>query len=279
VQDLRGILTPATGEDEAAARLAALTTALRQRTDRLLIPDIGRANEQNEGSALVALDELPRVEVDWPTFVDVASIPERWGRVLFRLARHARASRAIEIGANVGVGSCWIASALAHSDAPQLFCLDGIPELLAEASANVQSVAGFEPVVVPGLFSETVVSLAERLEDESVDFVFVDAEHFLEPTLRYADLLLPKVRSGGIVVFDDIAWNGGMEDAWAQIAQRGDCALAAEPRYRGSRRLGVCVKGARAGDRVEVIEQAFGPWQFWDIAHRAATRATQRRVA
>jgi predicted O-methyltransferase YrrM len=47
--------------------------------------------------------------------------------------------------------------------------------------------------------------------------VFVDGNHRKAPTLRYFEQLLAASNGQTVLVFDDIHWSAGMEEAWAEI--------------------------------------------------------------
>lgn len=46
-------------------------------------------------------------------------------------------------------------------------------------------------------------SAATKIEDESLDFIFIDADHSFEGVCRDIDAWLPKVKAGGYVFFHD----------------------------------------------------------------------------
>jgi predicted O-methyltransferase YrrM len=52
-----------------------------------------------------------------------------------------------------------------------------------------------------------------------IDFVFIDGNHRLEPTLRYFEMLLKHATPNTILVFDDIHWSQEMELAWKSIQE------------------------------------------------------------
>jgi len=47
--------------------------------------------------------------------------------------------------------------------------------------------------------------------------VFVDGNHSLTATLRYAGFFLSAIPDGSLIVFDDINWSDGMRKAWKEI--------------------------------------------------------------
>jgi predicted O-methyltransferase YrrM len=49
---------------------------------------------------------------------------------------------------------------------------------------------------------------------DSVDFVFVDGNHRKEATVNYFNWCLPKVHENTVLIFDDIYWSKGMNEAW-----------------------------------------------------------------
>jgi hypothetical protein len=52
----------------------------------------------------------------------------------------------------------------------------------------------------------TTVEAAEQVEDESLDFVFIDADHSYEAVKRDIDIWEKKVKPGGCVLGHDIDW-------------------------------------------------------------------------
>ncbi len=48
---------------------------------------------------------------------------------------------------------------------------------------------------------------AGLIEDESLDFVFIDADHTHEGCLKDIEAWTPKVRSGGMISGHDLEWN------------------------------------------------------------------------
>jgi predicted O-methyltransferase YrrM len=69
--------------------------------------------------------------------------------------------------------------------------------------------------LVEGNIDETLPVLLERLP--SLDYVFFDANHSLEPTLRYFELCLRKKNENSLFIFDDIHRSFEMESAWIEI--------------------------------------------------------------
>ena len=54
---------------------------------------------------------------------------------------------------------------------------------------------------------------------ESVDVVFMDANHTKEATLAYYSIIKPKLSNGSVLIVDDIHSSKGMREAWNEIRQ------------------------------------------------------------
>lgn len=53
---------------------------------------------------------------------------------------------------------------------------------------------------------------ADQFEDESIGLLHIDGNHSRTQSLADAEKYLPKVKTGGIIVFDDIWWSDGHDD-------------------------------------------------------------------
>jgi predicted O-methyltransferase YrrM len=68
--------------------------------------------------------------------------------------------------------------------------------------------------------------VVERLD--KIDLVFVDGNHRREPTLNYFNLLMPRMSSSSVLIFDDIHWSSEMEEAWETIRRDGRVLLTVD---------------------------------------------------
>jgi predicted O-methyltransferase YrrM len=74
--------------------------------------------------------------------------------------------------------------------------------------------------------------------DGPVDLAFDDGDHQPASTLANFQLLFPRLRSGGVLVIDDINHLTGVAEVWQAIVQESE--LAASVEING--RVGVCIK-------------------------------------
>ncbi len=77
---------------------------------------------------------------------------------------------------------------------------------------------------VIGNFDETLQPTLSAIEN--VDLAFIDGNHRYEPTIKYFEKILPKLKENSIVVFDDIHWSKEMEQAWNEIIQHNAVTLS-----------------------------------------------------
>ncbi len=59
--------------------------------------------------------------------------------------------------------------------------------------------------------------MLSSIKDKSIDICFVDAEHEYEAVTKELNLWYPKIKSGGMMFFDDINLNDGMRRFWNEI--------------------------------------------------------------
>lgn len=136
---------------------------------------------------------LKRLEKTAKQYTNIA--PEN-GQFLSILLRSIQAKSVLEVGTSNGYSSIWLAAALKDTGG-KLITLEFDAKRAAAAEAHLQE-AGLDALVE--------VRLGNALEeipkcDATFDLVFLDAEK--GEYLRYLELVLPKIRPGGLIVADD----------------------------------------------------------------------------
>lgn len=136
--------------------------------------------------------------------------PRKFGQLFFRMARHYRPSSILELGTSLGITTSYLA--LGALSASVVTC-EGAPAVAAVARRNFSSLGISSVSIVEGNFDLTLPSVLIS----PLDFVYVDGNHRLEPTLRYFRQMQPHLHADSIVIFDDIHWSPEMEEAWATL--------------------------------------------------------------
>ena len=121
------------------------------------------------------------------------------GRLLSILARATGARRIVEMGTAIGYGTLCLARGAPEA---KLTTIDSDPERLAVARAYLERAGVAERVeLLQGQALAMLPTLAGPF-----DMAYLDAVK--SEYRRYLDLLLPKLRVGGLVVVDNLLWKG-----------------------------------------------------------------------
>ena len=121
------------------------------------------------------------------------------GRLLGILARSIGARRILEIGTALGYGTLCLARGAAEA---RVVTIELDPERIGQARGYLEKGGVADRVdIVEG----AALDILPRLEGP-FDLAFVDAVK--TEYRRYLDLLLPKLRVGGLVVVDNLLWKG-----------------------------------------------------------------------
>jgi predicted O-methyltransferase YrrM len=122
------------------------------------------------------------------------------GRVLSMLSKLITPTRILEIGTFTGYATLCLAEGLAESG--KLFTLDINAELEDMVRKNfADSPYNNQIEYILGDATQTVNQL-----DEVFDLVFIDADKKNNGT--YYDLIFDRVRPGGLIIVDNVLWNG-----------------------------------------------------------------------
>jgi len=125
----------------------------------------------------------------------------------------------VEVGSWLGRSAAFMGVEIVNSEKPiSFFCVDTWKGSVTEkyhqdmVAANGGSLRSLFEKNVEGL---PVMSLegdsaesASTFDDESVDFVFIDAAHDFESVSRDIRAWYPKVKPGGVIAGHDIGWSG-----------------------------------------------------------------------
>lgn len=127
------------------------------------------------------------------------------GRVLSMLSSLTRPVRALEIGTFTGYSALCLAEGLDNDG--KLITVEANGEYAHKAKAFIEKTPlayKIEVVHAQGL------DYIAQIESESVDLVFVDADK--AGYKNYYETLKPKLKSGGLMIFDNVLWSGKVMD-------------------------------------------------------------------
>lgn len=122
------------------------------------------------------------------------------GRFLSFLSRLLQPEFILEIGTFTGYSAICLAEGLQEDG--KLISIDNNPELSETVKSNfVQSQYKSQLEFICGDAMEEVKKLSHDF-----DLVFIDADK--ENYMTYYDLVLPKMKTGGVIIADNVLWSG-----------------------------------------------------------------------
>lgn len=140
-----------------------------------------------------------------------ASSPRK-GQQLFKLVQLLRPKTILELGTSIGIGTMYLASSMRSGTT---LSLEGCPETAAIARRNLSLLGVSRTEVLDGPFEVNLAPVLEAIQ--TLDFIYFDGNHRLEPTLHYLETCLPYCTDHAVLVFDDIYWSEEMHTAWEKI--------------------------------------------------------------
>ena len=134
------------------------------------------------------------------------------GQFLHRIIAFYQYKNILDLGTSLGLTTAYLSS---QSFDNQILSFEGCPETAKIAQENFDKLSLTHIEIIVGNIDQT---LPEKLKEISnLDFVFFDANHRYEPTIRYFEQCLKKAHEGSCFVFDDIYWSDEMKLAWQYI--------------------------------------------------------------
>ncbi len=130
----------------------------------------------------------------------------------------------IELGTSLGLTTAYFAKAAPDA---QIISLEGCPETMRLAEENFSQLGISNVKTVLGNIDLTFPEFL-REQNQKLDLVFFDANHRLEPTVRYFHDALPYHDDDTVFVFDDIYWSEEMTAAWEAIKAHPDVTVTVD---------------------------------------------------
>ncbi len=152
----------------------------------------------------------------------------RLAQLLQRLCASNKSHYIIELGTNLGISTAYLAS---NNSKSQVYTLEGQPELCRIAHNNFNKLNLHNINIIEGNIDNTLPQLIQQIPQ--IDLLFIDANHQYQATINYYNLAKSKVHKNTIIVFDDIHWSEGMQQAWNEIRQDPNIRLAIDIFHMG----------------------------------------------
>lgn len=145
------------------------------------------------------LEKSRKVDVS-PERRMLAITPET-ARFFHALLKSIRARQVLELGTSIGYSTLWFADALlANHKNPKITTIEGSSLKVQMADANFRSAEVSKIIKIR--HAQILDALSEMPKKPAFDFVLIDADK--ENIELYFDLVLPMVRTGGIIATDNV---------------------------------------------------------------------------
>ena len=137
-----------------------------KKDDRVVkITDFGAGNKKQAKISEIAKNSLKK---------------EKWAQLLFRIVNFTKAKNVLELGSSLGITTAYLASV---DSKIKCVSLEGAPEIANIARKNLEKLKINNVQIIEGNIDETLDKALT--EFKTLDFVFFDANHRKEPTLKY----------------------------------------------------------------------------------------------
>ena len=162
----------------------------------ITVPDV----EDYMYSMLPARDEVLQEMETEAAKHDVAIVGPAVARVLYQLAVISKAKRVFEMGSAIGYSTIWWARAVGEGG--RVIYTDGDPKRAEKARRYFERAGVSQRIVVR--VGDALEILSEQ--KEPYDIIFNDVDKTDYP--RVPRLALPRVKSGGLFITDNVLWSG-----------------------------------------------------------------------
>jgi predicted O-methyltransferase YrrM len=177
-------------------KVESLRHALRQRADESVLFPNGTTRPLNEVASQVSISPF-------------------YGLALHLVSRALPAESCLELGVGGGIGSCYLALT---PTCRRYVGVDLAPQALALGRQHLLSCVDESRIELIETSFDDALARFQR-ESRIFDFVWLDGDHYTETTIRYVESIIPCLRPGSIIGFDDIRWTSGMYKAWEVIRE------------------------------------------------------------
>jgi len=177
---------------------------------------LGKSREMLGASSLGAGSKNMPGSVMVRDLAGLSSVKPKFGKLLFRMARHYHPETIIELGTSIGISTIYLAKG--NSDS-QVVTIEGDSNIcnFARQLFKKQDVKNIK--AINGNFDDYLSYFEKNYP--APEMVFIDGNHTYDATLKYYHHFRNSIRNGFLII-DDINWSQGMRKAWCEILANDD---------------------------------------------------------
>lgn len=221
------------------AAIEAMRKLLRNDNSQINFVDFGAGNKS--GKRVVS--EIAKTSL----------APSSQGQMLFKLVNKLKPRVIIELGTCLGITTSYL---MAARKSATVYTLEGNVDFLSIAKGVFKQLQLDNYEAISGNFDVTLPDLLKSLD--KVDLIYIDGNHSYDATIRYVNLVLPKMSEDGVIVLDDLLWSNEMQQAWKKIIQKEEAVFSLEIRDLGF----VFLKKTLQPKHLSFISYWWKPWQL-----------------
>ncbi len=142
-----------------------------------------------------------------------SGLTSKYGVFLHLLVKKYRPSSLLELGTCLGISTFYLATG--NKDT-KVTSVEGCKNLCNFSKKTLNDFGVQNVKILNAIFDDV---LEDLLIKQQPGLVFIDGNHDKASTLKYFHLCMANAASFLIIVFDDIHWSRGMEEAWSEICR------------------------------------------------------------
>ena len=152
----------------------------------------------------------------------------KFGTLLYRIVQFYHPKSIVELGTSLGISTLYLAKA---NEKSQIYTFEGCPETMKIAKKNFEILNVKNIKTILGDFQNTLQKELKYIKE--IDLAFIDGNHQEKATINYFEQCLIYSHNHTILIFDDIHWSKGMENAWNYIKKHKKTTLTIDLFYIG----------------------------------------------
>lgn len=144
--------------------------------------------------------------------------------LLYNIASTLNCMHMVEMGTSFGICTAYLAKANKNA---KIISFEGDKTLSTKAS-KINERLGNQNILFANEDFDTALPAYLKTIDQKIDFVFIDGNHRLKPTLKYFELILPHINENSVLVIDDIYWSAEMTKVWKIISNHPSVTISVD---------------------------------------------------
>lgn len=166
-------------------------------------------SEYGAGSQVLKSKQIKVSDLGKSAAVDAGN-----GQLLFKLVNFLQPKILLEMGTSLGLSAVYQAAAAQEG---RFLTIEGSPAIAQLAKKHLSGLKYKHIETYQGSFDEQLPAILPTLPQ--LDYVYLDGDHSLGPTLRYFEYCLPYLQDSSAFVVADIYWSSDMMQAWKRLQE------------------------------------------------------------